>query len=69
MEGWRRDPLSALPPLGRELEQSGAAGHVGLRGEHRWVLLEGAEGLSNVKEQGRAQQHEWSSVQLPWIGL
>lgn len=31
-EGWRQDPLSALPPLGRELEQSGAAGHVGLRG-------------------------------------
>jgi len=38
-EGWRRDPLSALPPLGRELEQSRAAGHVGLRGEHRGVLL------------------------------
>lgn len=23
----------------------------------------GAEGLSNVEEQGRAQQHEWFSVQ------
>lgn len=30
---------SALRPRGRELEQSGAAGHVGLRGEHRWVFL------------------------------
>ena len=29
----------------------------------------GAEGLSNVKKQGRTQQHEWSSVQLPWVGL
>lgn len=31
---------SALLALGRELEQSGAAGHVELRGERRRVLLE-----------------------------
>lgn len=29
----------------------------------------GAEGLSNVTEQGRAQQHKWSSAQLPCVGL